>query len=431
MELKTRARRAARQGTRVATAGGRKAVAVAKATVPEPIKSRLYPVLPWRPGTAEIAVDRLQLGVMGPQTAAEYAAATGDLLWPSTLVVDGPHLALLRQADGAGTELSDDDILASPYAAMARRCLEHHGRFFWAGDDGGIVEVARDFVDRARGRASTGAPRAHQSPAGSPIRLAPIRWSGQYQVIDGHHRIAIAAHRGDATVTAKVKWLAVTTPFQDLLNEMSWIGGERELYQPIEAPELRPGWTTVRRCTDRLTKMQALLAERGVGEGASYLDVACCYGWFPSRLLAAGFDAHGIERDPLSRPLAQAVYGLDPGRIEIGDAVEALRGAGRTYDVVSCFSLLHHFALGRASVGADDLLRLLDDVTGRVLFLDTGQDDEAWFAESLRGWDPASIRERLLRVTSFDEVVDLGPDADRVPPYADNYGRHLFACIRH
>jgi hypothetical protein len=27
-------------------------------------------------------------------------------------------------------------------------------------------------------------------------------------------------------------------------------------------------------------------------------------------------------------------------------------------------------------------------------------------------------------------VIDLGPDQDDVPPYEENYGRHLFACIR-
>ena len=113
-----------------------------------------------------------------------------------------------------------------------------------------------------------------------------------------------------------------------------------------------------------------------------------------------------------------------------GDAVEFLRGDTGPYDVVSCFSLLHHFALGRGSVDEVALFRLLDRATGRVLFLDTGQAHEAWFRKSLPEWNADYVREFLEQYGTFDRVIDLGPDQDAVPPYEDNYGRHLFACVR-
>jgi hypothetical protein len=147
-------------------------------------------------------------------------------------------------------------------------------------------------------------------------------------------------------------------------------------------------------------------------------------------LRKAGFTAGGIERDPLAVPLGRAVYGLPEGMISTGDCVELLGAADRRWDVVSCFSLLHHFVLGRGSVGHEELIRLLDEVTGEVLFFDTGQENEAWFKSSLRGWNPGSIAGFLRDNTSFDEIVNLGPDDDARPPYADNYGRHLFACVR-
>jgi hypothetical protein len=65
-----------------------------------------------------------------------------------------------------------------------------------------------------------------------------------------------------------------------------------------------------------------------------------------------------------------------------------------------------------------------------VLFIDTGQENEEWFRTSLAGWNPEKIAEFLRENTTFDEIVDLGPDDDAHPPYADNYGRHLFACLR-
>jgi hypothetical protein len=389
-------------------------------SVPIPPKTRvlLSTVLLRRPGRVTVPIDRLVLGAQGGWTAREFAERTDDLLWPSTRLVDGPHVDLLRR-----TEPSDEEILASPYGRLARRCIDAGGRYFGAGDDAGIVAAARSFLSGERGER-----RPDQSGRLDPVLVAPIRGSDHYQVLDGHHRLARAAARGETTARVVTKWMPVTTPLQDLLLRMSWLDGSKELYQPINAPELEKSWTTVRRCTDRLEKIQKLLAERGVT--GSYLDVASCYGWFTAEMGKAGFDAYGLERDPLAIPLGRAVYGLREGQIGTGDAVELLAYADRTYDVVSCFSLLHHFVLGRGSVGPEALIKLLDRATGKVLFLDTGQENEAWFRTSLAGWNAETIAEFLRKHTTFAEVIDLGPDDDAQPPYADNYGRHLFACIR-
>jgi hypothetical protein len=244
--------------------------------------------------------------------------------------------------------------------------------------------------------------------------------------------VARAAVDGRDSVDVAVKRFAVTTPLQDLLNRMSWLEGDRKLYQPLDAPELAQSWPVVRRCTDRLEKMVSFLAERDLLPPAttSYLDIASFYGWFVGQMAEQGYQAEGIERDPLAPLVGEAAYGVERSRIRVGDCEPLLLTAARRWDVVSCFSLLHHFVLGRGSIGHEELLRRIDAVTGRVLFLDTGQEHEAWFRESLTGWDAERIRQTLLENTTFDEVVDLGPDADAVPPHEHNYGRHLFACIR-
>ncbi|MFI6518301.1 ParB N-terminal domain-containing protein [Spirillospora sp. NPDC050679] len=381
---------------------------------------------PWR---VPVRLDRMLVGAQGGWTAREFAERTGDLLWPSTPFLEGPHVALLKLADEKG-ELSDEELLETPYVRLGLRCIEAGGDYFGATTEAGVVRAARVFIGRYRGEQAPDGPlRPQQSGAADPVLVAPVRGSDRYQILDGHHRLAIAAMSGATGAHVVAKWLPVTTPLQDLLLKMSWLDGTHELYQPIDAPELRDSWTTVRKCTDRLDKMTAFLAERGVDGG--YLDVASCYGWFVSRMGEAGFDAEGIERDPLAVPLGRAVYGLPEGAISTGDAVEFLRGRpARAWDVVSCFSLLHHFVLGRGSVDEVELIKLLDRATARVLFFDTGQDNETWFAESLRGWSPERIAAFLREHTSFDEIVDLGPDEDAVPPYQDNYRRHLFACVR-
>jgi hypothetical protein len=190
--------------------------------------------------------------------------------------------------------------------------------------------------------------------------------------------------------------------------------------------------------------MRRFLHDRGLlpvdsPTGLSYLDIASFYGWFVAQMRAEGAAAEGIERDPSAAALGRAAYGLPEDCIHIGNAEELLLGTApgsggtpqrRQWDVVSCFSLLHHFVLGRGDISAEELVRRIDKVTGRVLFLDTGQEHEAWFATSLAGWDTAKVATFLREHTSFDEIVDLGPDADAVGAYADNYGRHLFACVR-
>lgn len=425
--VQNKSRQLVRKGIR-RTAPARTALGsgLRRTPLPAPVRVAASKVLLRRPWSLTVPVDKLLLGAQNARdfTAAQFAEQLGDLMWPSTPVADGPHVALLRLAAERGDALTDAEILDSPYGVMAAACVRAQGRYFSATDPDGIVTVARAFILGAgNGSAARGGSRA-----GDPILVAPVKGSDHFQVLDGHHRVARAIVRGDRTVRVTAKWLAVTTPLQDLLITMSWLDGDRQLYQPLPGPELRLSWPTVRRCTDRLDKMVAFLDSRGMPP-TSYLDVASCYGWFVAEMGKRGYAANGMERDPLAVPLGHAAYGLTD-EIQIGDCVELMRTAGRSWDVVSCFSLLHHFALGRGSVDETELIKLLDGVTGKVLFFDTGQDHEEWFAESLKGWTAERVAQFLREHTTFDEIIDLGPDADAVPPHDRNYGRHLFACVR-
>lgn len=407
--------------------------AVGQAPMPPGLKKALS-VAVWHQGTTKVPLSKVLLGGQNGLPVETVAEATGDLLWGSRTVADGPHVALLRA--GLERPLTDEEVLASPYAELARACIRLSGQYFGVTDDAGILRLARDFLARAAAPETPVDPHAapvrpHQSEPGTPVLLAPVRDSDCYQVVDGHHRLAIEVVRGAVGVRARVRRLSVTTPLQDVLDEMSWIGGELELYQPVDAPELRRGYRLVRRCTDRLAMMTPLLEEVAAEADArpTYLDVAACYGWFVDAVGGLGYDAEGVERDPAAPRVAAALHGTDPGRVHVADAVDFL-ATGRTWDVVSCFSLLHHFVLGRGPCPPEELVRLLDGATGRVLFLDTGQAHEHWFRDSLPEWDAEHVRSFLAEHTTFDRIIDLGTDSDAVPPYQDNYGRHLFACVR-
>ncbi|KRB80005.1 hypothetical protein ASE01_00390 [Nocardioides sp. Root190] len=400
------------------------------AVLTAPTRHRLARVTRWHAGTREVPLDRLLLGGQNGMTAAQFATVYGDPLWPSRQIADSPHVELLDRADLG--PLSDQDILESSYGRMAMACIRHTGRYFAAADHAGILAQARQFIEYAatggRGPAVTG---DHHSAPGMPVLTVPIADSDCHQLLDGHHRVAQLVREGVSTVRVRVRRGHVDTPLQQLLRRMSWLDGGRELYQPVSSPELEAQWPTVRRCTDRLDLMTSFLADRGLdAPGTSYLDVASCYGWFVDQMGIRGYAAEGLERDPLGAELGRVVYDLDPTRIRIGDAEQILATTSRRWDVVSCFSLLHHFVLGRGGCSAVELARRLDASTRRVLFLDTGQEHERWFRTSLGGWDTGHVEAFLRQHTTFDEVIDLGPDQDAVAPYEDNYGRHLFACIR-
>jgi hypothetical protein len=371
-----------------------------------------------------VPIGRVLLGSQNGLTASAWATLTNDPLWPSRPVARGPHAGLLREA--GRRKLSDSAILTSEYAAMARSCIRHTGDFFGATDDAGILAIARGRITRPTPPVSL--PR--QTPPGEPVKVAPIRDSDCYQVIDGHHRVAALAVAGAAEVPVLVRRIPESTPLQDLLDRMSWIGGAHELYQPISSPELEQSWRTVRCCSDRLDAMRTMLADLGVGNG-THLDVASCYGWFVAEMTSLGFASEGVETDPLAPRLGSLLLGLHENQVTVADAITFLDcDPPRTWDVVTCFSLLHHFALGRGSATAAQLVRLLGRATGKVLFLDTGQEHEEWFHDRLPEWDAAYIADFVRVHGEFDDVIDLGPDQDAVAPYQRNYGRHLFAALR-
>lgn len=398
------------------------------ATAPAPVKVA-YDRLRVRPRPRWVPLDRLLLGDQGGVDAAAYSRLTGDLMRPSTPIHRWPRVELLRMAASSPVPLARSRLRSTAYVRQALRCVEVTGHYFGLRSEEEILDATEAFLRWDGGALHR---RAGGSPPGRRPRVRAVRHSDCYQVVDGHHRLARALINGDERALVDVEWRRVLTPLQQLLLDMSWLQGRRELYQPVTAPELGQAWTLVRRCDDRLARMRSFLEGRHLLPPATstYLDVASCYGWFVERMGRAGFDARGIERDPRGPTVGQHAYGLDPDRIAVGDCIPLLDALEDRVDVVSCFSLLHHFVLGRGTAPPERLIELLDRVTARVLFLDTGQAHEAWFADQLPEWDADHVRRWLERHTTFDAVVPLGPDDDRRPPFEANYGRMLFACVR-
>jgi hypothetical protein len=358
-----------------------------------------------RKGT--IPLTRLLLGEENHVPAADVVRITGRLLHPSTPAPEWP-LVLAARTPPARDAHDQLDRIASAH-------INATGEYFGCRTIGEVHTLVASLHDIK-----------------GAVRVRHIRASDCFFVIDGHAAVAGAALRGERFIDVCIEHRQTWTPLQEMLRKMNWLGGRVELYQPISAPEVvNESWPLVRRCTDRFNLMHQFLSDRGLlpPSTSTFLDVGASYGWFVAQMQALGFDARGIDLDPLGRELAAGVFGVTREHYAIGDAaLELLRTPPA--DVVLCLSVAHHFALGRGVVSVEEFRDRLADVTGRVLFFDTGQAHEARIGADLPQWTPDFIRQ-WLRAGGFDEVVALGTDHDNQPPYKGNYSRMLFACMRH
>jgi O-antigen/teichoic acid export membrane protein len=381
-----------------------------------------------------IRVDLCLQGGDNGVSAASFARMIGDIRRASRPISEWPQVKLLRQYDDIGERLWEREVFEqTDYYRNAVLNIEMFGRYFDAVDPDQVHWGARRFANAYRGLengiALQQVPNYKRDPH-EHIAVHRVKDSECFQVYEGHHRLAIAYMKGVREVQGLILQPRVTTPVQQLLHDVSWLKGRRELYQPIDSPELA-GWTLIRRCSDRMAKMTEFLRSEGLmpPASASYLDVACSYGWFVSEMSKAGFQAEGLERDPSAISVGKLMYGLRPEQVHRCDAVSFLRRLQNSYDITSCFSLAHHYILNRLNVSAEELLHLVDSATRRVMFFDMGQSHE-YPGKELRGWDPDHIHRWLEANTTFTRIVRLGEDEDGVSASQHNFGRMLFACSR-
>ena len=377
----------------------------------------------------EIELGKLLMGGEAGYSSASYARITGDLLRPSRPIAESPHVELLQ----AYRENGEDVFLpgrfeATSYYQNAAMCVELHGHYFDVKDPKGIVKNARNFCAMLEGKEFDN-PATELNEASSPVIVRRIASSDCYEIVKGQHRLAIASVKEMESYECLVQPCApVFTPIQQMIMDSNWTMGRPEVYQPIAAPEVA-AWPAIRKCSDRAEMMAQWLARKGIRSG-SYLDICCSYGWFVAEMQRRGFQAFGIDRDTAALSVGRLAYGLNSAANQITDVITFLDQKEHGYDIVSCFSILHHFVRGHMRCSAADFIRKVDAATGKVLFLDAGESHEDWFKEALAGWDAEFIRQWIKDHTSFSRVEILGTDSDNVNPYEKQYRRHLFACSR-
>lgn len=383
------------------------------------LRRRLRPIL----------LEKCLLGGDNYTTGSQCARVFDDVLRASRHISKWPHVEFLQEYQKIGDQIFEPGVFEqTSYYRNALENLRILAHYFDAVRPEEIQWGARRFATALKGRESALPPPAGERASDEPIIVRPVKYSDCYQVVSGHHRLSLAYVLGLRTAPALIMGPEVTTPLQDILLDCLWLQGRQELAQPVDLPEVK-NWVLTRRCSDRLEKMVSCLQAEGITSG-SYLDIASSYGWFVAKMNAAGFEAYGVERDPIAASLGPLIYGLHPGQSQVADCSEFLR-AERQYDVTSCFSLIHQYVMNRMNVTAEELIRLVDSATRRVLFCDMGQSHEAVYRGlHLSDWDADRIESWLRKNTTFRRILRLGADEDVVEPYRDSFGQMLFACLR-
>jgi SAM-dependent methyltransferase len=203
---------------------------------------------------------------------------------------------------------------------------------------------------------------------------------------------------------------------QMMVMDSLWMFGKRRLLQPLPFPELSE-WPVIRRCDDRMRLIDGWLKEHAVGPG-TFLDVGCGYGWFLAEMRKRGYRVSGIERDAAVGTIGVTAYGLRD-HIQFGDASVVLGELDEPHDVVCCLGLVHDPHYDQDSISLATLLRELDRLTKRVLFIDGGPCRKARNSPTR-----SAFAEALGRLTSFVHVEVVGADRDQ------RQHRLIFACYR-
>lgn len=395
--------------------------------------------MPSRSSTVEtrwVSIDRLLCGGEHGIPADQYARQTGDFFRPSKPISQSPHVRFLEQYQQMGEEIFRPEVFRqTAYFLNAVECLDICGEYFVYLSEDEIERIARRFVAQFLNEPKSNGFHHSSSPFSSPDSLPEvhrINHSDCYQVADGNHRLAIAYIRGERGHMVQVLPPNMLTPLQKLLLDVIACYGRREIFQPIESPELGDEWTLLRHCDRWFEVIERFLREFNLmpPHCLTYMDIGCSYGWFVRAFGQLGFDAHGVEIDRAAGQIGQLVYGLKPDQVMRLEPSRFLKGNPKPYDVTSCFNLLHDYVLGHSSVTAEEMLKLIDRATGTVLFFNMGPSHRTWERITLTGWDCDRIEKWLRDNSSFTEIHRLAANNETLSSSQDELENTVFACLR-
>ena len=355
----------------------------------------------------------------------------------STLLADSPHVRFLEQYQAQGEKVFLwEDFRESHYYHWGRQRIRVDGHYFGQQTDDGILAQARAFAmlyERIRNGDAVEVVFPSTKGHSSFVSLPSVQQTltdGTVRIVRGHHRLAIAWVLGQRS--ARVPVLPpVPSELQSLALSVAQNRAPRQLCQPIDRVEFDQSWTVRQPCEDYLTRMLEFLRQRGVsGNGLSVANLGCIYGWFVAALAAQGCDVIGVDPDPAALKVGRLAYNLPVEPLVQSDLPSFLSQCQRTFDVVLLTGGWHDLAQRGDSHSLPKILKLVDAITGRYLFVDIGPTYESWWRQAFPGWDPEALVNFLKQQTSFVEVASLDNGANSNGSHGPQVKGTLLACAR-
>ena len=379
-----------------------------------------------------VNLDKVLIGQQAGIPLDQWILRTKEYQRISVPISKSPYANFLKSIIEDPLRLTNESFLESTdYFEMMSLCIEKTGHYMSITKKKNLYRQADYFYELFQNFNNTKEPSQHneehegRSTKNSPIKVKKILYSDCYEIVDGHHRSAIAHVKGDKTIDVEIIDDTLSYLQKIILKSQQTFG--IELYQPLNKLEVS-NWKTIRGCKDRFEMMKTFLSKNNYSKG-SYLDMPCSYGFFVQNMKELGYDSKGIDIDQSSIQVAHEINGLTL-EIQKGDIIKYLENTEDRFDVVSCMSLIHHFVMGRIDYPYVNIIKGLDKVTKKVLFIDTGQNHEKQYKGELDLWDDAYIINQILENTSFKNYEILGKDSDNTGTNTGKNGRSFFAFTR-
>ena len=205
---------------------------------------------------------------------------------------------------------------------------------------------------------------------------------GNYIILNGAHRAAIAKILGLKTVPVKIR--SVDPELLQLINMLRrhYVPGKKILYIPIEHPVFKD-WKALR------NKTRWLLVQKEFDwKEKTVVDIGCFTGYFSHKAAQLGAEVTGIEFRPERVEMARRINELLKLNANFihGDFFKYLKG--RKVDCVIFFSVLHGLLKNKGMAGAKQALDLISS-SSPVMFFDMGQSNEPKMRSKV--WNPLGL----------------------------------------
>lgn len=357
-----------------------------------------------------------------------WDASRLELLLANSFYVD--FFSLIHRNWG---ELTDNEIIQSEYFNEALKYVNKLWSYFWAKNKEWLIEKFKEIIKKVKHKKS-------DNNYTFPI-LEQIEDTDYYQVVDGHHRIALDIVSKENSISAYVIWSSFSW-MQDLVSWVQmtkqmlfwWIKAlrKKELYQPVTFLTTKK-YPLVRWCKDRMEMMLNFLeAEWFDFTNKSHVDIACSYAYFVNEFTKLWVDSTWIEIDDNAIKVSQLSYwDLNIKNISMQNLFWSW---SKKYDIVTLFSIIHHFGMNVDFwwwwLTVESLLQQVSDTTGKYLFLDSWQNHEKRFSNRLPNWDDDYIINIVMNNSNFKGYKKLWIDNDDKGKFKWNYGRSLFVFYK-